>query len=233
MTNDTDSFVQEVNESLREDRALTLLKRYGPYILGGFAALLVGLIAWQWWQSYSVQQAQAQAEEYATAQQSARSGNFDAAKTEFERLSSEGPSVYRAMAQAEHAAVLEAQGDLEGALREFDAAAERARDPLLKETMQLRAAYIAAESQDFEAVRERLQPLVDSESRLSFLARELLAIEAWEAGQNDIARDTLENLTLAFDAPDGVRQRAQVALSVIGPAPAATEAPAPAEGESK
>jgi hypothetical protein len=109
----------------------------------------------------------------------------------------------------------------------------------MRETAQLRAAYIAAETQDFSALQTRLQPIIDSGSRLSYLARELLAIEAWEAGQNDIARDALENLTLAFDAPEGVRQRAQVALSVIGPAPESPETPAasaataPAEGDSK
>ena len=64
--------------------------------------------------------------------------------------------------------------------------------------------------------------------RISYLARELLGVEAWEAGENDLARDTLENLTLAFDAPEAVRQRAQLALSVIGPAPAT-----PADGASQ
>jgi hypothetical protein len=141
------------------------------------------------------------------------------------------------MARLEHAAILEAEGDLEAALNEFDAAAEAARDPVMKQSAQMRAAYIAAETQDFAALQARLQPLIDSETRISFLARELLAIEAWEAGQNDLARTTLENLTLAFDAPEGVQQRAQVALSVIGPAPAtpadgASEAPAPSEGEN-
>jgi hypothetical protein len=86
-------------------------------------------------------------------------------------------------------------------------------------------------------LQQRLAPLIDSETSFSFLARELLGIEAWEAGQNDLARSTLEGLALAFDAPDAVRERAQVALSVIGPpaeaAPASAETPAPSEGESK
>jgi hypothetical protein len=39
------------------------------------------------------------------------------AKTEFERLSNEGPRSYRAMAQMEHAAILAQEGDLEGGVR--------------------------------------------------------------------------------------------------------------------
>jgi hypothetical protein len=138
----------------------------------------------------------------------------------------------------ERAALLAIEGDLEAALAEFDAAAESASDPTLRESAQIRAAYIAAETQDFAALRTRVQPLIDSDSRVSYLARELLAIEAWEAGDRALARETLQELTLAFEAPDTVRQRAQVALGVIGPgeetpADGAAEAPAPSEGESK
>jgi hypothetical protein len=237
VTNDSDSFIQEVDESLRQDRMLDLVKRWGPWLIGAFVLLLAGVLAWQAWQAYSIDQGRAHADEYAAAQALAREGNFEEAKIAFDRLSNEGPRNYRVMAQMELGAVLEAQGDLQAALAAFDEAAEAANDPVMRETAQLRAAYIAAETQDFPALQTRLNPLIESESRLSFLARELLALEAWEAGNNDLARDQLENLTLAFDAPEAVRQRAQVALSVIGPAPAASAdgapAPAPSEGETK
>lgn len=238
MTHETESFVQEVDQRLREDQLLSGVRRFGPWLAGAFVVFLIALFGWQVWTDYQRSQAQAQSDEFAAAQELARSGNLDGAKTEFARLSSEGPRVYRAMARMEHATVLESQGDLEGALAEFDAAAQASSDPIMRETAQLRAAYIAAETQDFEALQTRLRPLTESNSRISYLAKELLAIEAWEAGHNDIARDTLENLSLAFDAPEGVRQRAQVALSVIGPAPAtsadgAASAPAPSEGETK
>ncbi len=236
VSNETDTFVQEVDESLRQDRMLTIARRYGPWFIGAFLVFIVGLGGWQGWRYYATEAAREHAEDYSAAQELARAGNLNGAKTEFQRLTGEGPATYRVMARMEHAAVLQAQGDLDAALAEFDAAAEAARDPVMRDTAQLRAAYIAAETQDFTALQTRLQPLIDSNSRLSYLARELLAIEAWEAGQNDIARDTLENLTLAFDAPEAVRQRAQVALSVIGPAPetpAEGAAPAPSEGESK
>jgi len=73
--------------------------------------------------------------------------------------------------------------------------------------------------------------MLQSHSRISFLARELLAIQAWQSGHNDIARTTLQDLTLAFDAPEGVRQRAQVTLALLpaAPAPATTPANSPAQ----
>ena len=51
-------------------------------------------------------------EEYAAAQALLTGGDTAGAKTEFERLSSEGPRVYRAMARMEHAAILLEEGDL-------------------------------------------------------------------------------------------------------------------------
>lgn len=237
MTNETDSFVQEVDESLRQDRVLQFFKRYGLHILGGFAAIIIGVAGWMFWQNQQREAARAQSDEFVAALNMARDGNLEGAKAEFERMSSEGPQAYRVMSLMQRAAILQGEGDLEASIAMFDEAAEAARDPLMRQTAQLRAAYIAADTQDFAALQTRLQPLVDAEGRISYLARELLAIEAWEAGENDLARRTLETLTLAFDAPQEVQQRAQLALAVLGPAPeapadGATPAPAPSEGET-
>lgn len=237
MSHESDSFIQEVDESLRQDQVLAFLRRYGVYIAGLFVALLIGLVAWQWWQGDQLKSARRQSDAYAAAMNLAASGNFDDAKAAFEELSGQGPRSYRVMAQVQRAAILATEGDLEGALAGFDAAAERANDPLLRDTIRMRAAYIAAETGDFAALQTRLQPLIESDSRISFLARELLAFEAWEAGQTDLARSTLEPLSLAFDAPQAVRQRAELALAVIGQAPATSadgaQAPAPSEGENQ
>lgn len=238
MTNETDSFVNEVDESLRRDRALDVAKKYGPLLVGVFALFILGLAGWQGWKAYSTNAAREHAVEFSAAQALLEGGNLAEAKAEFERLSNEGPRAYRAMAQMERAGILVQEGDLDGALAGFDAAAEAAPDQVMRESAQIRAAYIAADTQDFAALRTRLQPLIDSETRVQYLAKELLAVEAWEAGETQLARETLEQLTLAFEAPDSLRQRAQIALSVLGPAPATetpadgAAAPAPSEGEN-
>ena len=238
MTNETDSFVQEVDESLRQDRMLVFARRYGAWVIGVFAVVIVGVLIWQFWEGNQQNVARQHAERYAAAQALIQSGNLDQAKTELEHLTHDGPQVYRTMASMEHAAVLEQQGDLQGALQEFDRVAGSASDPVMRQTAQMRAAYLAADSADFAAMQHRLQPIIDSHTRFSFLARELLAVEAWKAGHSDIAREQLQNLSLAFDAPAALRERAQLELEVVGPAPASpadgAHAPAaPSEGEVK
>lgn len=233
MTNETDTFVQEVNESLRQDRVLQFLRKYGMVLGAAAAAIILGLVGWVVWTQQRQQSSRAASIDFAAALRLAEQGNLNGAKEEFARLREEAPGSYRVMSRMEHAAVLQEQGDLEAALAEFEAAADAASDPLMRDTALLRAAYIAADTQDFTALRQRLQPLAESDSRLSFLARELLGVEAWEAGETALARETFEALSLAFDAPEAVQQRAQLALAVLGPAPVAATPPAPSEGETK
>jgi hypothetical protein len=238
VTNDSDSFIQEVDEGLRQDRAMTMLRRWGPYAVGLIVVILLAVGGWQLWRDQQTKAAQRESDAFAAALEQAQNGDLEAAKTAFQDLTTRGPRAYRLMARMEHAAILEQQGDLEGALGAYDSIAEDAHDDTLRDSAAIRAAYIAAETQDFAALRTRLQPIIDRGGHASYLAQELLGVEAWEAGELDLARDTLENIRLAFDAPQAVTRRAELALAVIGPAPApAGGAPAPApqasEGESE
>jgi hypothetical protein len=240
VTNETDTFVQEVDESLRQDRMLSLLKRYGPFLAAFVVLVFFGMIGWDFWRNNQEAESDKHSELYLVAQPLLRAptgeplapAQLQLAQGEFERLSGQGPRSYRAMARMQRAALLQQGGELEAALAEFDAAAEQAPDATMKETAQLRAAYIAAEIKDFAELRRRLTPLIGSERRFSFLARELLGVEAWEAGEVTLARETMQGLVLALDAPAGVRERAQLAIAAFGPQPEA-ETSNPAEGEGK
>ena len=230
--NEAESFFKEVDEGVRQDRYMAMAKRWGPWAGGAFVLMLVGVFAAQLWEDHEKQASQAQASAFAQAQEQAQSGDVAAATARFEQLSREGPEVYRVMAMMEHAAGLQQQGDLQGAIAGFDAAAQATHDPILRDSARLRAAYIVADTQDFQAVRTRLQPLIDGGGQMSYLAKELFAVEAWEAGQNELARSTLADLQYAFAAPESVRRRAQLEMAVLPPAPpgAAPAAPAPAPG---
>jgi len=219
-----ESFFQEVEEGVRQDRYVAFVRKYGVWVVGGVAAILLAVGGWRLYEGWSIDQSRDMSERFTAAQKLLREGDAKAAGDEFDRLSKTGPQNYRAMAMMERAQALEAQGDLEGALAQFDAAAQASRDPTMKNSARLRAAYIVAETQDFAAVRGRLDPIIAEGGAISYLARELLGVEAWEAGETTLARETLENLTLAFDAPEPVRQRAQLAINVLGPAPAASGA---------
>ncbi|MEJ0059117.1 MAG: tetratricopeptide repeat protein [Terricaulis sp.] len=104
MTNDSETLFQEVEERVRQDRFVAMAKRWGPWVLGAFVAMLLGIGGWQAWKSVQENAAREQADAFATAQVQARSGEADAAKAAFEAMSTEGPQAYRVMAMMEHAA---------------------------------------------------------------------------------------------------------------------------------
>lgn len=238
MSNESDSFFQEVEEGVRQDRYVALARKYGPAALGAIVVLLAAIAGWRLYESWQVGEAHRASERLAAAQKQVSEGDFQAAGEAFEAMSKSGPTTYRVLAMMERAQVLQQLGDPEGALAQFDAAAALASDKTLKNSARIRAAYLVAESQDFQAVQARVAPIIEDGGPIAFLARELLGIEAWEAGETELARQTLENLTLAFDAPEEVRQRAQIALSVMGPPPETpaqtqTQTPAQPSGAAK
>ncbi|MBI1250345.1 MAG: tetratricopeptide repeat protein [Alphaproteobacteria bacterium] len=242
----TDVF-EEVEEQVRQDRYAEWTRRYGPSVLAAVAVLVVGYLGWLGFQHWQRSQAQERAGALAEAVRLAGEGDAEQAAQTLERLAGSGPPAFRAMAHMQRAALAEAQGDLTEALQAFDVAASTATDPIQRDTARLRAAYLVAETQDFSALRARVEPIIAEGGAVSFLARELLGIEAWEAGERDLARETFQGIADAFNAPESVRQRAGLALQVIGPAEPAAAAPdaaaqpqpdegatpAPAAGESE
>ena len=220
----------------------TLAKKYGPWLIGA-----VRRSSWRHRRlaalarNYSVDAvARARRCDYAAAQQPAAARRSRPAP----RRSS---SASRAKARASIAPwrawstrrSSQTQGDLEAALAEFDAAAEAAHDPTMRDTAQLRAAYIAAETQDFAALRTRLQPLIDSDSRISYLAARIARRSKRGKRAISISRATrCKNSRSRSMRPKRCSSARKSPSRVIGPAPANTQrtarnAPAPSEGETK
>ena len=224
---------EEVEEKLREDKLQVWWNRYGMIAVGAAVGVVLFVGAFSAWTAWRASVNAAAGERFAAIQEQAQSdpAAAQAALVEFQKSAHDG---YKALAEMERAGALQAQGDLKGATAAFDNAAKLANEPVVKQSAQLRAAYLAAETENFTALEARLQPMIDSRGAFSYLARELLGVEAYEAGQVDRARTEFTYLETAFDAPSGVRQRAASFLTVLGPAPEpATPAAAPALASAK
>lgn len=236
---DTETFVQEVEEGVRRERWNTFFQRYGWALGGVFGAIVLGVAGWEAWRWFDGSQASSSADKYVAAQMQAAQGDDAGALKAFTELSSSGAGAYRAAAVVERAARLEQAGDLDGARKAFDEATKMADEPSMKAAIALRAAYLAAETDALPAMQARLKPLIEAGGPYSYLARELLAAEAIEAGENGIAAEHFSAIRGALDAPPALQRRAASFLLVVQPttgaAPtAATPAsPAPAPPPAK
>lgn len=221
----TDIF-EEVETGLREDKLQSWLRKYWLVAIGAVVAVVLGVVLYNVWGAWRQSDNRAQGEKFAALQQQAATdpAGAIAALSAFQRSAHGG---YKALAEMERAGALQAQGDLAGALAAFDSAAKLSNEPVVKQSAQLRAAYLAAETENFAALDARLKPLIDARGPFSYLARELIGVKAYEDGQVERARTEFTYLESAFDAPEGVRNRASSFLAVLGPAPQSA-APAPA-----
>jgi hypothetical protein len=209
--------VEEVEQEVRRERWAAFLKKWGWWIGGALLAVILSVAAWEVWKAVGAGQAAGAADVYMAAQEKLADGDAKAATEGFAKLSASGPSAYRVAALTERAARLEEAGDLAGALKAMDEAARLAEHPGLKATAAFRAALLAADVEDFAAIQARVKPLIDAGGPISLLARELLGVEAAEAGQTAIAEEQFTFLRDALDAPPALQQRASAYLFTLTP----------------
>lgn len=218
----------EVEERIRQDNLAKFARVFGPWLVGAFIATLIGVGGYEAWKHFGTTQSAAAGERLLAAQMKAEGGDVAGAKAEFEALAKSGPQGVRALALMEKAGALQAEGDLKAAAAAMEEAAKLSRDPLMKDLATLKAAYLAADQLDVKALDALVKPLIDGKGPYSFQARELIGMQALAAGDEARARAEFEFLSLALGAPEGVRTRAQSALGMLGPKPAAPAPAAPA-----
>jgi hypothetical protein len=216
----------EVEESLREERMVKLFRRAAPFAIAVFVAVVAGVGGFEAWKAWRADQSATFVAEMAAAAKRAEAQDNTAAAEAYGALGAKGPQAHRALAEMERAAALVASDDLAGARAAFDAAAGLAKDPVLKDAALLRAAYLSADLDDFKTFRPRVDALIESGGLIQFPARELLAMEAMDEGDVETARAQFEFLTASLEAPQGVKQRAEIALAFLPPRPADPPAPA-------
>lgn len=223
----TDAF-EEVEEGLRRDQYTNFFKRYAAWLIGGVVAVLIGIGGYQVFEGWQKRQSGAFADEMAAAQALLASGKTAEAQKQFEAIAAKAPAGYKTLALLQTGAARAAQNDLKGALADFDNAAAAAPTKAYKDLARLKAAYVAADVEDFAKLDARVKPLIDEAGPFSFQARELIAVQALANGDEARARKEFDFLSVALDAPETIRQRAELSLTALGPRPAAPAAAAPA-----
>ena len=138
-------FINEVEEELRKDDYNRLLKKYGPAI-GVVLFLIIAGTGFLEFRKYAAdKKAQAVSAIYTAADKQLDEGSQDEAVAAFIDLGATGPEGYAGLSFMRAAAIREDQGDVIGAVRLLDKAAEAFTIPRHKQLAQLKAAYLLAD----------------------------------------------------------------------------------------
>lgn len=228
---------EEVEEGYRQDKLAEAWKRFGPFVWAA-AFLLIGAVAWfEWNKSELAQQQSERIQVLETARSALEAGNYEAAQAGFRELANSDEDVAVLSRHLLADTLYKGSGDVAGAADELAAAA--ASDAPLGKLARLKSAYLAADQMNLSELEAALGGLQDEDGPLGVLALELVAAKAFTEGDFKRARDDFSYLRIAANAPQGVVQRAELALSVIpvvqdsdGNVPAVDLLPSQEEGQA-
>jgi hypothetical protein len=210
----TDVF-EEAEEGLRRDRWVAIAKKSAPYI-GGAAVVALTLALGFWgYTSWKDSQIAKSSEAFAAAQEVQGTGDKVKALEAYRKVADTATPAFKSMALQQMAAIEANDNKLDEALKLLDQAASAQSDPLLSDIAALKAAYIAMDKAPFADVKKRLEPLAKEGRPYAAFAREALAMAKLQNGDAVGAKADLQALSLSLDAPEPLKQRAQIAVAAI------------------
>ncbi len=215
---DRDSFIDEVNEELKRERMLALLKRYG-WIVVLAVLLVVGGAAWnEWNKAQTTARAQAFGDAVFAALNETDPGARSAALA---ALAESGSGAREAGRTGIVNLLLAGQaleaGDREGALQALEAVAANDALPASYRQLAVLKRVILAGSDLPVAEREALlQPLAQAGQAYRPMALEQLALLQVEAGDREAALAQFRALRDEPDLSPGLRERVQQMIAILG-----------------
>lgn len=205
----------EVDEDLRQERALDLLKRMWPWIAGALLFALVVALGWWGWSSWTRGQEAKASAAYGKALDALAANKLDEADKGFAEAGKVGSSGYKALSLMQQAGIRLIRNKPADAVTLLDQAAKSTRSPLIADAAALEAAMATLDTAPLAQTQTRLQPLTAVGRPYRDSAREALAFAKLAAGRAADARSDLAALSLQPDVSDGARARARAAMALI------------------
>ena len=220
----TDEFIREVDEAVRQDQWLKLWKQYGSYIVAAALAVVIGSAVGVGWRGWQQSERLEEARRYAAAQQLLRDDRPAEAAEAFAALAEDAGSGYRVLARLRAAEAQAQAGDPAAATATLEQLA--ARDdaaPVYRSLGELLAAQRAFANAQPTAVLAELEPLIGINDPWRYSALELRALAQMQSGDSAGARQTLDDLLADPLTPPHLGRRAAELLAFLGGPPAAEQ----------
>lgn len=212
----SEAFMREVDEAVRQDQLLTVWQRYGRWILVAVVASLAAFGGWLYWQHYSKTQSEAVSEQMDAALATATGGGTPDAK-QLDALMQASQPGYRASALLVKAGTASRKGDAKGAIAAYGAmAADTSLDQPYRDLALIRQTALEYESLKPQQIVDRLKPLAIEGAPWFGSAGELVAIAYMKMGKNDLAGPLFAGIAKDENVPQSIRSRARQMAGLLG-----------------
>lgn len=217
-----DSFVDSIEEEIRNENWQKLWDKYGKLITYASCAIIAGVGVYGMWQKQDLSDREAISSRYTLVQSSIMSGKQDVALSQIRELSNVSKKDYAVLAKFEYAAILR-EKDQKEALFEYKSIFEdKSTTEMLRDL-----AYIFYVSSSIDLLPAKDLGLVidgfikDLNEKYigktwDLFAKETLAFCYIKQGDNESAKTALQSLAKTTGIPEAMAERVKMLLHSIG-----------------
>ena len=207
---------QEIDDELRQDKASSLWKLYGKYVVAVAIIIIACVGGYKFWQQKQLDNGEKASIAYEAALARSASGDFKGA---IDQLNEEELGLgrgYAALSQMQKANLAMKIKDFEAALITYKNIAENGDYPQsIKEWASFRHVAVRVEKQIDSNASADLDTLIATDSPWRFLAKEIKAIKEIEIGNKSGAKAIFSELADDENAPERLRVRAAEFLQTL------------------
>lgn len=205
---------EEVEESLRQDKASELWRKYGWIVIGAAALIVLATLVVNLMSYFGEQSRDQRVRDFEAARSALAEREYSAAIDGFEALATSGTEIAPLAASYLAQARIEGTGDVDGAVAALQIAADQG-DEVIGDVSLIKLAYLRADALSLAELEALLEPLMKRDNSLEAVALEIIAAKAYAEGDFARARSEYGFLRISPNAPAGVKLRAENALAVI------------------
>ena len=206
----------EVDEEVRREKLQQLWERHSNLLIALALLVVLAVGGWRgydWWETQKAAESGANFEAAVALTEADKNADAQAA---FAKIATEGSSGYRMLARFRAAAAL-GKSDPGTAVKAYDAlAADTGLGRALQDLAAVRAGLILVDTAPLAELSTRLEPLTTPDRPFRHIARELLALGAWRAGDTAAAQRWFDLIATDLQTPSGTRQRIEVLMTLAG-----------------
>ncbi len=212
-----DSLFKEVDEELRQDRYLALVRKYGVHALVVAGLAIASVAGFKGWQAYDIGVRQEQSKKFSEALRALDENKTAEAERALSTLSAEGSGTYAILARFRQAALFGHNGRKSAAIDEYlKLSEESGLDELFRDLALLQATLLDLDEGDPDQLSARLGGLTGGSNPWRHSALEMSALLAHRTGDSRKAAKLFKELADDASAPLGIRARAAEMSAILG-----------------
>ena len=210
-----ESLIREVDEEVRQDEYKKFWDRHASKLIVLAALLVLGVAAFEGWTYFQRTQAETASVVYLDAVKKAADGKYDDALAALAAVKHPG---FEQLGRLQKAAVVAAKGDVDKAIADYDAIiADKATEPVLADLARIRQGYLLVDKATPDELLTKLGMFDKDGNAWRHAAREIFGLAAFRVKDFTMADRYMNAIFADPDAPQAIKQRAQVMVQLIAP----------------